>query len=488
MGKIIGWIRNYGLIALIVIVPLGMVIGGGIIVCYDFIDLDEKISVGELLRIFILGGGVIGGLVGLRIAIKRQEKFSEQVEEQSKQVDAHVEQVQVLSEQVKVQADQSFNERLGRGVELLAKDNVVMRCAGLQVLEDLAVNADNRQKPIVLKIIDNFFRDNAKINIEDGNEPRPRTKEKTTQDLQDALDILISLSINDREKLLPKRLVDGQLDFRNLDFRKLDFSHLDFSDKTLERLDFLEAVMEGTSFVGAIIKNVNFLRPKKNRDVDLSHAKIINSHLGSGDIVSPSFVSTTIENSTFFSTSIEDADFSDVEIINTKFGSVEFIGGQFSSKKKMKVSSHDAFDPFDDLPRFFCTEFRNTKFDFADKTNLSYFFKSCYCREDQHLSFLNEGKKYELTMDRGYVFVDGSSWSGESVPKRVAEEIARRKLRNAERLLSRDLSTGSVENIKESEYKVEELKKELRAAEIDLENDTNKHNPNPTGLTPKIPQ
>ena len=438
-----------------------------------------KIEASELLRLLTFCVGGIGAAIGLKIAIERQDKFSEQV--------------QVQIDQVQVQVDQSFNDRLGRGVELLKDEkkdekNVVMRCAGLKVLEDLADNADGGQREIVLDIIYNFFHDNAKIKIEDGNKPRPRTQEKTTQDLQDALDILISLPINDREKLLSKRLVDGRLDFRKLDFRKLDFSHLDFSGKTLENLDFSEAVMDRTSFAGAIIKNVNFLWPKKNRDVDLSHAKIINSQFSSGDMVRSYFGSTTIENSTFFSMRIEDANFSNVEIINTKFESVEFIGGQFSSKKKMKVSSHDPFDPFDDLPRFFCTEFRNTKFDFADKTNLSYFFKSCYCPEDEDLPFLNEGKKYRYTIDRGNVFVDGSSWSGESVPKRVAVEIARRKLRNAERLLSIDLSTGFVENIKELKDKVEDIKKELRAAEKDLENDTNKHNPNPTGLTPKIPQ
>ena len=474
MGKIEEWGHKdwfKTIIYSIVLFWLAVIFIVSILYWFGIISLDEKVSVDGLVRVLILASGAIAGFYALRLAIDRQEKFSNQVD--------------VQTTQMQVQADQSFNDRLGRGVDLLAKDNVVMRCAGLKVLEDLADNADGGQREIVLDIIYNFFHDNAKIKIEDGNKPRPRTQEKTTQDLQDALDILISLPISDREKLLSKRLVDGRLDFRKLDFRKLDFSHLDFSGKTLENLDFSEAVMDRTSFAGAIIKNVNFLWPKKNRDVDLSHAKIINSQFSSGDMVRSYFGSTTIENSTFFSMRIEDANFYNVEIINTTFGSVEFIGGQFSGKKKMKVSSRDGFG---DLPEFFCTEFRHTEFDFADKIKPSDFFESCYCPEDEHLPFLNEGKKYRYTIDRGNVFVDGSSWSGESVPKRVAEEIARRKLRNAERLLSRDLSTGSVENIKESEYKVEELKKELRAAEIDLENDTNKHNPNPTGLTPKIPQ
>ena len=89
---------------------------------------------------------------------------------------------------------------------LADEKNVVICCAGLQVLEDLADNANDRQRAIVLNIIYNFLRDNARVNMEDGNkprsrnqedmedlnEPRFRTREDTTQDLQDALDILIS--------------------------------------------------------------------------------------------------------------------------------------------------------------------------------------------------------------------------------------------------------------------------------------------------------
>ena len=41
-----------------------------------------------------------------------------------------------FSEQVKVQVDQSFNDRLGRGVELLANDDAIMQSAGFEVLQD----------------------------------------------------------------------------------------------------------------------------------------------------------------------------------------------------------------------------------------------------------------------------------------------------------------------------------------------------------------
>ena len=204
MRKIIDWIRNYGLIAIIVIMLFGMVIGGGIIVYFDFIDPDKKISVGELLRNFILGFGVIGGAGGLHIAIKRQEKFSKQVD--------------VQTAQMQVQADQSFNDRLGRGVELLANENVVMRCAGVQILKDLAENADDRQKPIIAKIIYDFFRDNARVKYENG-EPRHRTREDSVQDLQDALELLVNLPLGVRAKLRVNR--EGQLDFHFLDFSYL---------------------------------------------------------------------------------------------------------------------------------------------------------------------------------------------------------------------------------------------------------------------------
>ena len=412
--------------------------------------------------IWSIGG--VGAAIGLWFANQRQKTSSEQVQ---------------------VQVDQSFNDKLGRGVELLADEkNVVMRCAGLQVLEDLADNANGRQRAIVLNIIYNFFRDNAKANMEDGNEPCFRAREDTTQDLQDALDILINLSLNDRKKLLPKRLVAGRLNFC-----KLDFSHLVFANKTLENINFSQAIMEKANFFHATIKDVNFTHAIINEveftyaiieNVDFTYAIIKESDFGHGNehgiIVSSYFISTTIENSTFSYVTIENANFSDVEIMNTTFNSVEFMGGILGSKKKMKISSQD------DLPEFFCTEFGYTEFDFANKTNSSDFFESCYCRKGLHLPFLNDGEKYEHILGRGYVFIDGSSWPGENVPKRIEVEITRRKLQNRRDLLqisehSAEMFGDSDKRVRKLKDEVEDLEKKLRAAEADLESDTKKHNP-----------
>ena len=474
MKKGIEWVKNHWFTAGIIAVFL-VVVGGIFAVLmgwWDIIDPKGATSQGDLLRNLILCIGAIGGVYGLHLATERQKTFSHQ----------------------------GFNDRLGRGVELLAKDGVVMRCAGLQILEDLVDNADDGQREIVLNIIYNFFRDNAKINIEDGNEPRFRTREDTTQDLQDALDILINLSLDDREKLLPKRLVAVWLNFS-----KLDFSHLDFSDKTLENLDFSKAIMEDANFwratirnvnftyatimgdkqsnnhfTHAIIKNVNFARAIIKK-VDFSGAKIENSHFehapghenGHGNIVSSVFAYTTIENSTFSNMTIEDAKFIDVEMINTEFHSVEFLGGhfEFSSKKKMKISSQN------DLPEFFCTEFRHIEFDFADEINSSEFFKLCYCHKNQyqHLSFLSEDKKYEYIWERENVFVDSGSWSGESVNKRVLVETLKHKLKHIERLLR---FSEYPKNRKDLEDIKEDLEKKKCDAETDLENDTNEHSSN----------
>ena len=66
--------------------------------------------------------------------------------------------MQGQSEQLRVQAYQSFNDRLERGVELLADENVVMRCAGIRVLVDLIDSSTEAQKTIVGSIIYDFFR------------------------------------------------------------------------------------------------------------------------------------------------------------------------------------------------------------------------------------------------------------------------------------------------------------------------------------------
>ena len=459
MRKIEEWghRRWFNVIAIIASVLIIGILATYFLRYLGIITINSEVSAEGLLRAFGLVSGAIVGLYALGLAIDRQEKFSKQVQTQV--------------DQAQVQADQSFNDRLGRGVELLAKESVVMRCAGLHVLEDLADNADVGQRGIVLNIIFDFFRDNAKINMKDGK-PRTRLQEETTQDLQDALDILISLSLNDRKKLRSERRIDGRLNFS-----ELDFSHLDFSNKTLKNIDFCHSHFDETIFGYCYINNINALGIDFVK-VWFLDAKIINSRFGNGNIVSSHFISTTIEDSTLSGMEIEYTHFANFETINTAFKSVEFIGGHFWGEKKIKVSSRDG------LPKFFCTEFGRTEFDFDDDVDPNHFFKLCYYGKGKRPSpKMDASREYE-TIGGMSVFVlpekdsEKKPWSEQPVDEWVAVEVAKYRLERTEERLKYAINF----NMEVAKYKLKrgeeggeggkdtaELKKDLAKAKTALD-------------------
>ena len=75
----------------------------------------------ETIRNIILALGGVGGLYGLIIARKRQDRFEKQTNDNQKQV---------------------FNDQLGRGVEMLTnQDQTSIRMAGIRVLQKLGQDA-----------------------------------------------------------------------------------------------------------------------------------------------------------------------------------------------------------------------------------------------------------------------------------------------------------------------------------------------------------
>ena len=78
MGKAMEWLKNNWLVAGIVVLAVAaLTIFVVIIMSWcGAVSLEGKTSVGDLLRTLILCIGGIGAAIGLDIAIKRQDKFS----------------------------------------------------------------------------------------------------------------------------------------------------------------------------------------------------------------------------------------------------------------------------------------------------------------------------------------------------------------------------------------------------------------------------
>ena len=463
--KAVKRVKNKWLIAFVIIgvlmfiarKPLAVFIGW-----LSGIDVDNGINAGDLLRSSILLLGVIGGAYGLYLSTKRQKTFSDQVQGQSKQV-------QVLSEQVKVQADQSFNDRLGRGLELLKDEkkdekNVVMRCAGLQVLEDLADNANDRQRAIILNIIYNFFRDNAKVNRDHENGSCPRTQEETTQDLQDALDVLAKLSLDEREKLLPKRLVDGRLDFRNL-----DFSHMEFNCKTLEQINFSDSCFSETAFHVDEIKDVE-LTSARFMIVEFKNTKFENikfdpfaliGHEGTRDVcfTRVNFKDVEFVNFDFIFVHFERSNFMNVRIENIKFIHTDCLIGTFHTQNRVKISSESS------LPNFIGYNIWLKQFTFNDDVDPNHFFKLCYHPKGQESSKMDSSRGYEKGTHGHEVFVKSTKdWSEQPAREWVLVEVAKWKLKHVE---SPSPISGMIdeEKVAKVKFELEHVKKLLDSSQ-----------------------
>ena len=385
----------------------------------------------DLLRVLILSIGGVGAAIALWFSRERLDTFLAQLQ---------------------VQIDQDFNDRLGRGVKLLADENVVIRSAGVRALVDLADNANDEQKPLVANIIYDFFHE--KIRIRRGNNDK-RLEEEVGQDMQNALDFLINLSLDERDKLLPQRLTGGRLDFHNL-----DFSYLDFINKNLKKIDFSGSrFCEITLERGAIIEDVKF-SDAKIASATFTEIEIRDSAFVNGEIMGITFSQLTIKNSNFSSAKIEQTSFFDVKIVGSEFNDAQFIGGRFAGN--VTLSSRD------NLPKFICTEFFYTGFDSPDEINSDDIFELCYYHKDVQITFnLNKNRGYISTLGMKVFVESDKPWSGQPVEARIALEIAEWKFEQ-----TKETST----NIDEQKADIAALANELKAAEAQLQRRRDKFN------------
>ena len=497
--KAVEWVKNKWLIAFVIIgvlmfiarKPLAVFIGW-----LSGIDVDDDISAGDLLRSFILLLGVIGGGYGLYLSTKRQKTFSDQVQ---------------------VQVNQGFNDRLGRGVELLTNDDTIMQSAGFEVLQDLVDNANDRQKLVIARIVYNIFRDKALIRRDQKNNYSPRSEEDTTQDLQNALSMLINLPLSVQKKLKPT--LQNRLDFSNL-----DFSHLHFGCKKLERIDFSHSCFDKTIFyvpkiVDVVFSNSHFIttgfttyeahpfafllegyylsykfgKPiaskmlradsgKEPEDIIIENVDIERTKFDGAIIENTEFIhGVRFIDADFYGTSCKNVMFTGVQFIDTNFNKVAgknikflsstyFLGGGFSCVNEMKFS--DEFF----IPQFIGTFISYTKFDFADEIEPSVCFETCCFSKgnwpSDEYNPMDSDRECEDAYTNWSTFIPSNKhWSGQPARQWVAVECAQWTLDQ-----TKQEEWASKEDIDTAKKGLKEAKKNLRDAQKQL------------GLSLKIPE
>ena len=385
----------------------------------QWMDLDLGDSYG-LLQPLIWSIGGVGAAIGLWFANQRQKTLSEQVQAQVDQAQA--------------QTDQSFNDRLGRGVELLANENVAIRSAGVRVLVDLFNNADEEQKPVIANIIYDFFHEKMRIRRgKNGKRLSSASAKESRQDVQNALNFLIGLPLDERKRLLLDKLIDdsdGRLNFRNL-----DFSGLDFTNEMINHIDFYKSRFCGVNFGRRHddnLRTAHSMSPPKNT------------------IRGCNFYSTKIKEATFYHTCIENTYFhgSDIDFSSVIFRLVEFWGTVHKVKNVINISQ-ETVELY-----FIGMDISKTNFNFDDKSNpRKVHFQFCYYDK-------NHPPSPKIDIDRGYeagahginVFVESDKdWSKQPVQNWVAVEMAQWKLEQIKYL---PFGRRDKRIIEEAEYEV----------------------------------
>lgn len=241
----------------------------------------EGIAAVDFLRTAVLTIGALGGGYGLILATRRQKVLEEQTEQGQKQIQQG--------------QDQLFNDRLGRGAEMLGHESMAVRVAGIKVLEDLALTSGN--KDIIYQIIDKFLHVGAilqqdaegKILRSVGEIPKMnrhdifasaeamirivRLSKKTTKFHYLDLDqFTISIGKNERIRILSSQSnhynsliissnLSAQFSRANLEATSFSFSNLTasaFRNSNLKYANFENTNLSGVSFENSNLDNTYF--------------------------------------------------------------------------------------------------------------------------------------------------------------------------------------------------------------------------------------
>jgi uncharacterized protein YjbI with pentapeptide repeats len=358
------WKRDKFLVSAIIAVPL---LGIGLLLIYIF-TAAELI---EAVRVWIFSVGLIGGGYGLVLAAIRTEKFATQVENSQAQL---------------------FNDRLGRGVELLSNEELTLRSAGVRILEDLGGNSSPQQINLIINILNDFLNSKGKLGEvrkeQDGDfkicRYAPISMKKTSReeriDLENCLNTILKLA---------ERLGEDNyyLALKNLDLRKLQFqssSGLPISLRAKD-CDFSEADINLANINDITIWDCN-LSKTTSEGVSLSYVRLsfcygymLDIHRRKLDAVS--FYSSNLCRGIF-----KDSIFSGVAFEGCRLDGTNFTGATFEDVKFKSCT-------------FLCTDFSGVDLAGTSGITQEEFSKIIYDKDNPPT---NIPKDLELPKDRTY--------------------------------------------------------------------------------------
>lgn len=271
-----------------------------IITAYIIYRLSYNENVNDLIRNIIFATGGIGGLYGLIIATRRQNRFEEQVT-------LGQEQHKLDQKQFKIVSQQMFNERLGRGVELLSHSKVLFRLAGIRVLNDLLLSADKSQQKLIIEILTDFLHSMS---------PLQSTNNKTlglgTIPRSEKLDI----------ELTVRTLMDHTGEYNKIEFTGWEFSSF---NNPLIKISFDRLDLRGLDFSNTKFSNANF-----------SYSNLDGCDFSGSNIINTIFRTSGMGNADQRFQTYENINFSGSKLVNCCFSTSKFINVEFSNYESEK--------------------------------------------------------------------------------------------------------------------------------------------------------
>ena len=202
----------------------------------------EEFDLIEYIKTTLIGLGGLGGLYGLVLGAKRTNNAQTQL----------------------------FNERMGRGLELLANEQVTLRVAGVRLLDNLAKSANHDEAELVVDILRDYINTKAKIKKDKKGEIMPKTPEPREHraDIELCVHVIGKHAIDYEHKWLD-----------SLDLRGLDFSYTDLSKVKLIGVNMTNTNLERINLAKAKLKNITL------KGTNLSGANLAKAHLHSANLI-----------------------------------------------------------------------------------------------------------------------------------------------------------------------------------------------------------
>ncbi len=346
--------RDKFLVSAIIAVPL---LGIGLLLIYIF-TAAELI---EAVRVWIFSVGLIGGGYGLVLAAKRTEKFATQVENSQAQL---------------------FNDRLGRGVELLSNDKMIMRSTGVRILEDLGKNSSQQETALIINMLKDFLNDKGKLQ---------EVKEKQRKDYKIYALAPISMKKISREERidlenclntilkLAERLGEDNyhLALKNLDLRKLqiqsgkglpisleakdcDFSEADINLANINDIMIWDCNLSKTTSIGGSLSHVRLsfcygymldIYRSKLDAVSFNWSNLSRVDFRNSKFTGVEFNNCRLDGAGFTGASFEDVTIGNCTFLCTDFSGIDLAGVSGITQEEFNKIIYDKDNPPINLPK-----------------------------------------------------------------------------------------------------------------------------------------